>query len=288
MLYRKYKHLSEGLFAPIKPQGTGPQLSPDGACSYRRLMVKFEKCAKLREKFAAHHAGEITCKDGHAAAIVAARTRASECRRILETLQIKQDQPCAPADPELRNTYDVLASDDGDDKTVRADDLTSPPEPCDDASGFGKREEKEDLPRRAAERPGPDGEDDDEIIECARRVAKLELLCDLRMELYRACDQYQLTFTNEIKYEMIHVLLLYIHSEADVRTARGDVRSFLMNKDFLVSLGFFCVNNIRNGKEGIMRKAAKIVQSQGPADVSTMNLKEMLIQVHYALAHLYK
>jgi hypothetical protein len=78
-----------------------------------------------------------------------------------------------------------------------------------------------------------------------------------------------------------------VRSDDDGRRARQNVRSFIWNKGFLVSLGFFCMRRLRHGQESIMRKAARMVQNNNPEDLSAMDLKEMLIRIHCTLTLFY-
>ena len=280
-MYKQYKKLSGGLFDPVRMPDAA---DPGTLGKYRRLMSKFEKCAQLREQYATRFVERSRCDAKHMAAIVAAKTRATECKHVLSQLRSLYQSNVAREEVPLVNTFDVLPDvAHGDETGDNTDGGVVEGNPKEDSNPAPK-----DNTQTASKSTVQQlQEDDDEVIEAAMRSAKLEVLCNLRADVYGACDRYCLSFTNEIKYEMVHSLLLFMYSEPDKEKAKARVRDFLHDKAFLLSLGFFCMNNLRRGNEGVMRRAARLVQARFGPEISTMSLKDVLIQIHCTLTLFY-
>ena len=311
--YHRYKKLSEGLFDPID------DFTSTDAClsdfrRFRRMASKFEKCAALRANYTQKYVPPEKRDQEHKAAIEAARARAAECRELLERL--KHSIPAVNAQKTLhqgKNVWEVLeterkAGDKDNGREGDEDDLAAPPVPSSGPEGSledtrmqdgwhgedlamnendpSKMEEdvkKTGMNGRQRSTESQSKDDDDATIDGARLAVKLELLWCVSKDVYQACERWKLSFTNEVKYEIVHSLLLYIYGESCIHEAQRKVTTFLESKSFLVSLGFFCIRDLKRGNESVMRKAARMMQRRYGDQVKAMNMKDVFVCVHCML-----
>jgi hypothetical protein len=301
--YHRYKKLSEGLFDPIDASSANACLSD--LRGLQRMARRFEKCAVLRANYTQKYVPPEKRDAEHRTAIEAAKARAAECRKLLETL--KQSIPTArsewppvplahaPNDPR-RNVWEVLETEqegvDKEDEGRREEGHMKEGHTEDGPADDGWRGDFDGGDRKPIHANGTNerdregwerDSDDDVTIDGARLAVKLELLYSVSRDVYQACERWKLSFTNEVKYEMIHSLLLYIYGESCIHEARRKVSTFVESKSFLVSLGFFAIRDLQRGNESVMRKAARVMQRRYGDQVKAMNLKEVFMCVHCML-----
>src|SRR5689334_22974428 len=91
-LYRSYKRLSKDLFQPVslEDHGLDCTIRSDSMNTLLSLYMRYVKCAKQREEFRDMFVPPEKQDVGHEKAILAAKTRATEYRQLLDSAVIEK------------------------------------------------------------------------------------------------------------------------------------------------------------------------------------------------------